>query len=217
MRLRGITKVLADPNSARSVSARARRRRWDELMGNFPDLAEMSVLDLGGTAAYWNSAPQRPGSLTLLNLFEQAPPWDGVRVLVGDACKTPPQLKEEKFDLVLSNSVIGSVGGHEMRRQFAEVVYGLGDHYWIQTPNRYFPLDPYFLFPFFPMLPVRARVAVSRHWPLGHRQAESPSAAVDHVLTVEYLTGLELHSYFPDGQIWRERFLGMTKSLVAVR
>jgi hypothetical protein len=177
----------------------------------------MSVLDLGGTASYWSSAPVRPGSLTLLNLFEQPPPWsEGATVVVGDACDPPSALLEERFDLVVSNSVIGSVGGHAMRSRFAEAVRSLGDHHWVQTPNRYFPIDPVFLFPGFAMLPFRARVAVSRHWPLGNRQAENPEAALEHVLTIEYLTEFELRHYFPGSQIWHERLLGMTKSLVAI-
>jgi hypothetical protein len=212
-----MTKVLADPNAARSFSSWARQRRWAELGRRFPDLAEMSVLDLGGTASYWQSAPEQPASLTLLNLFEQVPPWEGSTALVGDVSEPPAELTGRKFDLVLSNSVIGHIGGHEMRCRFAEVVHGLGSHYWVQTPNRYFPVDPIFLFPGFPLLPFRAKVAVSQHWPLGHRQAQSQSEAAGHVLGVEFLTELELRHYFPHGEIWRERLLGMTKSLVAVK
>jgi len=213
----GITETLADPNAAGSLSARARQRRWAELERRFPSLDEMSVLDLGGTAAYWRSAPVRPASLTLLNLFQQQAPWEGSHVAIGDACDPPQRIRSMKFDLVVSNSVIGQVGGHAMRCRFAEAVNELGYHHWVQTPNRYFPVDPFFLFPAFPMLPFRARVAVSRHWPLGHRPADDSKSAANHVLTVEFLTKLELSHYFPDSEIWRERFLGMTKSLVAVR
>ncbi len=177
----------------------------------------MSVLDLGGTADYWSAAPDRPGSLVLLNLFDQAAPWDdGVRVMIGDACRPPKELASERFDLVVSNSVIGSVGGHEKRRELAEVVHTLAPRHWIQTPSRWFPIDPVFLFPAYPMLPFAARVAVSRHWPLGHRQAESPEAAVELVLTIESLTAAELRHYFPASEIWHERVAGLTKSIVAV-
>lgn len=213
-----LTKRLADPGTEGSVSSWARRRRWAEFEQRFPDIAEMSVLDLGGTSGYWTSAPVRPASLTLLNLFEQPPPWEhGARVVVGNACEPPSELSKGKFDLVVCNSVIGSVGGHEMRRRLAEVVRTHGEHYWVQTPNRYFPVDPIFLFPLFPLLPFRARLAVSCHWPLGQRQAESPEAGLDHVLTIEYLTEMELRYYFPKADLWRERFAGMVKSLVAVR
>jgi hypothetical protein len=217
VRTESITKLLADPNSAHSFSARARRRRWSEFERRFPDIGEMSVIDLGGTSAYWTSSPTRPGSLTLLNLFSQEPPWaDGTNVIVGSACEPPPELAGQKYDLVVSNSVIGSVGGHEMRRRFSGVVFQLGQHHWIQTPNRYFPIDPVFLFPLFAVLPFRARCAVSRRWPFGIRQAESYEAAAEYVLTLEFLTEAELRHYFPNDDIWRERFAGFTKSLVAI-
>jgi hypothetical protein len=214
----GITGALADPGARWGLSAWARRRRWAEFSRRFPDLSEMRVLDLGGTASYWQSAPVRPGSLVLLNLFEQAPPWDeGARVVIGSACAPPAELAKERFDLVVSNSVIGQVGGHARREEFAETVHQLGSHHWIQTPYRYFPIDPVFLFPGFTVLPFRAQVAVSRLWPLGHRQAGDPSTARDYVLSIEFLTQAELRHYFPDSDIWRERLAGLTKSLVAVR
>jgi hypothetical protein len=213
---RRLTNFIADPNSANSLSARARARRWQEFERRFPRIEEMSVLDLGGTASYWRAAPVRPGALTLLNLFEQEPPWPEARVVVGSACERSPQFVGKTFDLIVCNSVIGSVGGHEMRRRLADVVLSSGRHHWVQTPNRYFPLDPFFLFPFFPALPYRARLAVSRRWPFGQRQAADPEAAHEHVLTIEYLTAAELAHYFPGSEIWRERLGGLTKSLVAV-
>jgi hypothetical protein len=213
---RGITNYLADPHKEGSLSARARARRWAEFERRFPTVEEMSVLDLGGTAPYWRSAPSRPGSLTLLNQFPQEAPWDGAEVIIGSACEISPELAGQKFDLVVSNSVIGHVGGHEMRCRLAEVVITSGRHHWVQTPNRYFPVDPFFLFPYYPTLPYRARLAISRHWPFGQRQADTPDAAHEHVMTVEHLTAAELAHYFPGSEIWRERLGGFTKSLVAV-
>lgn len=212
-----MTGRLADPHSSRSLSSWARRQRWAEFSCRFPDLGEMSVLDLGGTASFWSNAPRRPAALTLLNLFEQAPPWEGSsRALVGNVCEPPLELRAQHFDLVVSNSVIGHIGGHEMRSRFAEVVHASSGRHWIQTPNRYFPIDPMFLFPFFPIFPFRAKVAISRHWPLGHRQTDTTEDAAGQVLSVEFLTELELSHYFPGSSIWRERVLGLTKSLVAV-
>lgn len=214
---RSLTSRLADPHSDNSLSAWARGRRWEEFERRFPEVAEMSVLDLGGTSAYWASAPVRPGSLTLVNLFPQEPPWPGsAKAIVGSACERSPELEGETFDLVVCNSVIGSVGGHEMRRRLADVVEESGRHHWIQTPNRYFPVDPIFLFPYFPMLPYHARLAISRHWPLGHRRGRTPEDVHTNVLTLEHLTAGEMGHYFPRSEIWRERIGGLTKSLVAV-
>jgi len=89
----------------------------------------------------------------------------------------------------------------------------------VQTPYRYFPVEPHWLFPGFQFLPLAARVAVSRRWPLGHvRSPKVPSAAaVRDVTSVELLTLTELRSLFPDAHVYRERFCGLVKSIVAYR
>ena len=181
-------------------------------MREFPTLDQMEVLDLGGIEAGWDASPVRPKRLLLVNLFEQQTRW--AEAIVGDAC-SPPDLG--RFDLVFSNSVIDQVGGHWRRARFAEVVRGAADHHWIQTSYRYFPLDPYWLFPLFSSLPVRARVEVTRRWRLGHRRATDPAEALEQVLGVELLTKTDLASYFPGSRILTESLAGLPKSIVAVR
>jgi hypothetical protein len=211
-----LTGVLADPRVPGSLSARARVRRWDEFRRRFPAFGEMRVLDLGGTADFWRTAPVRPGALVILNLGEQPAPWDGARVLAGDACAPPPALARERFDLVFSNSVIGHVGGHRARTEFAAAVHAMAGHHWIQTPYRYFPIDSCFVFPGRPLLPLRVQAAVARRWRVGHRKAASHHDAVEFALSVELLSATELAHYFPASEIWRERLGGLTKSIVAI-
>jgi hypothetical protein len=211
-----LTGALADPRAAGSLSARARVRRWGELLQRFPAFGEMRVIDLGGTAAFWRSAVARPAFLVLLNLVGQPAPWDGVRAVEGDACAPPPALAHDRFDLVFSNSVIGHVGGHRARTEFAASVHTMAGHHWVQTPYRYFPIDPCFVFPWRPLLPLRVQAAVARRWRMGHRKAGSHHDAVEFSLGVELLSETELAHYFPASEIWRERLGGLTKSIVAV-
>ena len=90
-----------------------------------------------------------------------------VKAVVGDACSLPAELRGERFDLVYSNSVLEHVGGHDRRLAFAASVHELGDAHWIQTPYRYFPVEPHWLCPGLQLLPVRARAEVTLRWPLG--------------------------------------------------
>ncbi len=39
---------------------------------------------------------------------------------------------------------------------------------WVQTPYRYFPIEPHWIFPGFQFLPLSARTEISRRWPLGN-------------------------------------------------
>jgi hypothetical protein len=117
----------------------------------------------------------------------------------------------------MSNSVIDELGGHVRRLAFAATVQQLADRHWVQAPNRYFPVDPRWLFPAFPLLPLEARVAVTRRWRLGHRYTRDRAEALRQVQSVEMLTRTALAGYFPSSEILVERAAGLAKSLVAVR
>ena len=38
------------------------------------------------------------------------------------------------------------VGAHSQRQQLADNVHDLADRYWVQTPYRYFPIEPHWVF-----------------------------------------------------------------------
>jgi hypothetical protein len=211
-----IRDLVVQPANPRSLSARARARRWRELLDRFPDLASMRVLDLGGTPRYWRAAPAHPAHLTIVNInaaLRAEEPW--IDLIAEDACA--PTLPIGRFDLVVSNSLLEHLGDAARRRQFAEVVRGAADQYWVQTPNRYFPIEPHWLFPGFQFLPFGARVLVTRVWPLGHRRSRDPNRATGLVSEVELVGPSDMRRYFPDAEIWIERFAGLPKSIVAIR
>jgi hypothetical protein len=206
------------PENPKSVSGRARARRWERLLERFPRFEEMRVLDLGGTPHSWSFAPVRPRELTVLNLT----PYEStneMRCLCGDACDPPPELAHRSFDLVYSNSVIEHLGGHRQRRAFAETVKAAAPHHWVQTPARSFPIEPHWLFPAFQWLPLGLRVSVSSHWPLGFAEADRADrcAVTEEVLSVELLSAAEMAHLFPGSSMLYERFMGLAKSIVAVR
>jgi hypothetical protein len=214
--MRRLRRAIADPHSPGSLSARARARRWAALGERFPDLAEMRVVDLGGVVRGWELSPLRPLEVVTINLFPQEATAAWMRTVVGDACDPPESLRRERFDLVYSNSVIEHVGGHWRREAFAEATHALADHHWVQTPYRYFPLEPHWLFPLFQFLPLRGRAEVTRHWPLG-RHAPILSDAISTSMTVELLSETDMRHYFPESEIVRELTLRLPKSLIAVK
>ncbi|WP_285508633.1 class I SAM-dependent methyltransferase [Actinokineospora sp. NBRC 105648] len=210
-----VRRVLNDPTAPGSLSSRARAKRWSELMSRFPDLAALRVLDLGGLPSFWRAAQTRPAELTTVNLVEAEAPEPWIRHLVDDAC-APGQIEGERFDLVVSNSLLEHVGGYAPRRDLAEVIRGAAPRHWVQTPYRYFPIEPHWMFPGLQFLPTAARAAAIRHWPLGYSRL-SGDDATDAVLATELVSITELRLLFPDSDIWHERAAGLTKSIVAVR
>jgi hypothetical protein len=213
---RRIRNVLVD--SPQSLGARSRTKRWERFMEHFPKISRMRVVDLGGTVDFWLRSAERPAELVVVNLDEpkEAPPR-GMAVVVADACAPPPEVDGAEFDLVFSNSVLEHVGGHARRVAFAEVVRRLAPSHWIQTPNRYFPLEPHWLFPGFQFLPVGARASIAQRWPLAHTKARDRDDALSATMSTELIGRTELRAYFPDSQILAEKAGPLTKSLVAVR
>jgi hypothetical protein len=227
---------------------RVRRNRWRMLLDAFPALEEMRVVDLGGDVEPWLESPRRPAELTLVNLHDfhdprllRGHPW--IETVSGDACDRL-LLAGESFDLVYSNSVIEHVGGHARRIDFADVVERLGARHWVQTPNRWFPIEPHYWAPALHYLPIEARAQLARRWPLGtmtnvhpppfwprtaaglriHPMPERNArvTSIDHhhalagTLSIEMLSASQLQFYFPASRIIRERVAGAPKSLVAV-
>ncbi|MCD9196881.1 methyltransferase domain-containing protein [Aeromicrobium wangtongii] len=201
-----------------SLAERYRARRWEQLRTEFPDIADMTIVDLGGTVSSWRRAPVRPRKVIVLSFEpEGADDVDWIESHHADACDLPAPFRDLRADLVYSNAVIEHVGGAERRQRFADSVHRLADHHWVQTPYRYFPVEPHWLFPGFQFLPVPARVAVSRRWRLVHTPNSDRQAAVDNVLSVELIGLTELRNLFPTSRVLTERAAGLVKSIIAVR
>jgi hypothetical protein len=175
----------------------------------------MRVLDLGGTAISWRLLPMRPRSVTLVNLDQADEPAESwMNVVHADACAGG----FGKYDLVFSNSLVEHLRGHARRQQFAEVVQESAPSWWIQTPYRYFPIEPHWFFPGFQCRPFPARLMICRHWNTLHVPAIKDRAkAAELVASVELISATEMRMYFPDSEIWFERIAGLPKSLVSIK
>jgi hypothetical protein len=202
-----------------SIGQRMRARRWEWFQAEFPDIGSMSVIDLGGTAEAWLRAPVRPASVHVVNLEPEPaePVASWIRADQADACNLPDRIGRGSYDLVFSNSVIEHVGGHVQRMRFAESVHKLASVHWVQTPYRYFPVEPHWLFPGLQFMPLALRARLSYHWPLVHTKAGSFSEALQASMEVELVSRTEMRFYFPKSDIRAERGLGLVKSLVAIK
>ena len=146
---------------------------------------------------------------------EPVPSW--IRSDQADACDLPPHIGNAKYDLVYSNSVIEHVGGHAQRMRFAEAVHKLAGRHWVQTPYRYFPIEPHWLFPGFQFLPLNLRAHLSQRWPLVHTQSPTRDEGLRAAMGVELLSRSEMAFYFPDSVLRAERMLGAVKALIATK
>ncbi len=181
---------------------------------------ETRILDVGGVAEYWQMLPRRPHVVLLNQPRAQAELSAAASWVAGDGRNLP--FADQSFDFVFSNSVIEHVGDAADQQRFASEVARVGRGYWVQTPNRWFPIEQHLLTPAIHWLPKawqRALVPRFTIWGIFSRVSrDRREFYLEHYLNqIRLLDAREVRQLFPDARVTRERFLGWTKSLVAVK
>ena len=179
------------------------------------------ILDVGGWTTYWQFLEplwrDRQIHITLVNLTDAPTPDERYSSLTGDA-RDLSQLRDSSFDLVHSNSVIEHVGLWRDQCRMANEVRRLAPRYFVQTPNFWFPVEPHLRTPFIHWLPMPWRAATVRLRACGYYpRAESYGQARDIIDDARLLDAQAMAVLFPDAVIERERVVGLTKSLMAIR
>jgi len=177
------------------------------------------ILDIGGSPSIWEFLSVRP-RLTILNLPSAIERAEHVECIAADGCLLP--FKDAAFDIVFSNSVIEHVGDRADQQKFADEIARVGQSYWVQTPNRGFPIELHLILPFIHYLPKAwQRPIVERFtvWQLLVRPSkEEREFYIAHFLhQLKLLNESDLRSLFPGATILSERLLGFVKSNIAVR
>jgi SAM-dependent methyltransferase len=213
---RGFTGALA------RIQKSFRAKRMRRFLRAFPDAGKSRILDVGGTAEIWQLTPGAAGRVVLLNMPSAAAERTSAaaEVVHGDGCRLP--FADAAFDIVFSNSVIEHVGDAEAQARFAAEIRRTGRSYWVQTPNRWFPIEMHLLTPFVHLLPRNWRAFIVRRftvWQWIHRPgADRKRFYIEHFISdIRLLSAAQMKELFPDAVILRERFLLFTKSLVAYR
>lgn len=192
-----------------------RLRRMCEVCG----ISETSkILDVGGSYyTFWVYSPVKP-KVTILNPKTSWLRCDepGFTTMVGDGRALP--FEDESFDIVVSNSVIEHLGEWQQQKKFAEEIRRVGRSYWVQTPSRTFFMEPHFLAPLIHFLPKKYRKLLARHFTVWGLTVRPTRRQVDEMVEeISLLNKPEVEKLFPDARIIREKWCGMTKSIIACR
>jgi 2-polyprenyl-3-methyl-5-hydroxy-6-metoxy-1,4-benzoquinol methylase len=213
-------KRIANNEQEGSLADRMRRRRFQLFREMVEPMGRpLRILDVGGTQMFWERmgfGGEEGVEITLLNLRKQDVDRPGFVALTGDA-RDLSQFADKQFDIAFSNSVIEHVGSWDDQQQMASEMLRVGQRVFLQTPNKCFPLEPHFLFPFFQFLPMRLRVWLVRHFSLGwYKRIPDKQQAEKECRQIRLLRLGELKKLFPGARIEKEKYWGLGKSFVVI-
>ncbi len=211
-----------DEKNRTSLSTELRKKRFELFRGLFEGLLKtqkrpIRILDVGGRSTTWERAgftqyDRSQVQITILNTEPASSRYPHIQTVCGDA-RSMPQYSDQSFDIVFSNSVIEHVGDFADQTRMAEEIRRVGQRYFLQTPNRFFPVEPHFLFPLFQFFPLWFKMLLIRNFNLGWRpQTSDPTAARELALSVQLLGKHQLMRLFPGAKVYAEKFWGMHKS-----
>lgn len=223
------TEPLTDYDNPRSLGSRMRARRMEPLKALVRRVhaakGSVAILDVGGREAYWKGLErdfleEHRVHVTLLNLAGDLGRGEDPMFThaEGDACDLR-RYPDHAFDIVHSNSVIEHVGNWHKVDAFAREARRLAPNLFVQTPYYWFPVEPHFIKPLHHWLPKPLRVSMWLRFPMGRRgRARDLGDAMRKLDDEPYLLDQRMFRFlFPDCRILKERFLGLTKSLIAYR
>ena len=214
------------------LSTRCRNRRALLFLDRLQPAATDQIIDLGGgKGGYLAGILPYRGNVTIADVdpavLKIAADTYGFNTVCLDAADRFP-IADSEYDVVFCSSVIEHITGprdiifdifdskqfaasaRAAQASFAAEIRRTGKRYFVQTPYKYFPIEPHSFLPFFIVwLPRRWQIKLlaftGRHW-IKHVQAD-----------FRLLTIREMRELFPDAEIVLERYCGLVKSIVAIK
>jgi hypothetical protein len=212
-----LIKFIADNQNPNSLASKFRNKRHNLFKRILADYNPIKILDIGGTQNYWKDYYDDIKNLevTMVNLSEEKVTFPNLKSMIGDATNLF-EIKDNEYDLIFSNSVIEHLFSKENQIKMAEEIKRVGKSYFIQTPNRFFPMEPHFLIPFYQFLPFSWQLFLLRNFSLGHvGKIQEKERAKVQINEIKLLSKNEFKELFSEATIYEEKFLFLTKSFVA--
>lgn len=218
--------------AAAQSSTSCRHRRARLFLDRLQPSATDKIIDLGGgKGGYLAGILPYRGNVTIADvdptmLKTAADTYGFGTVQLDGSAKF--NIADREYDVVFCSSVIEHITGprevifdihdsaefaasaREAQANFAAEIRRVGKRYFVQTPYKYFPVEPHSFLPFFIVwLPRRWQIKLlaffGKHW-IKQVQADF------RLLTIK-----EMRALFPDAEIVIERYCGLVKSVVAIK
>ena len=190
-----LKKILQDSKQKESIGNKFRNKRFvyfERLISNLP--RPIHILDVGGTEDFWVNRgynKKEDVKITLLNLKTIITNYNNITSIVGDATDLS-LFKEDHFDIVFSNSVIEHLHNFKNQQKMAQEVQRVGIYHFIQTPNKYFLIEPHFLFPLFQFLPKSLKYLLLTKTKLSRGKKWNKKFAKEYIQEIRLLSLKEM-------------------------
>ena len=176
----------------------------------------IKILDVGGYEEFWINAGLTDRSdihITILNLESSKTKHKNLISVKGNATNLSAY-SDNSFDIAFSNSVIEHLYSSDQQVKMANEIMRVGKYHYVQTPNKYFIIEPHYLLPYFQFLPKKTRYFILTKTKLSRLQKWSEKDARQYLDEILLLSKNDMKELFPLSKLTREKFMGMTKSFV---
>lgn len=211
----------ASSDHPQSIGFKFRKKRLHEFerlfFSHFKDVTTLKILDVGGTSNFWQHSTllTHPGiRITLLNLHLEETNHPSIQAVQGDATDLK-EFSSHYFDLVFSNSVIEHVYNFENQQKMALEIRRVGKNYFVQTPNKYFPIEVHYALPFAQFYPKGILKFILTKTKLSRLKSWNEQEADQYLGEIRLLHEKEMIELFPGAAILKETVLGITKSITS--
>ncbi len=177
----------------------------------------VKILDIGGLESFWTNrgyGNDADFQITILNLEKGKTACSNFTSLAGDATNLS-SIGDKEFDVAFSNSVIEHLYTFENQNLMAGEVQRVGKYHFIQTPNKYFPIEPHYVLPFFDFLPGSLKYHILTKTKLSRLKKWTHEDARQYVDEIRLISYSEFRRLFPHSDMYKEMFFGMVKSFTA--
>jgi hypothetical protein len=193
------------------------------------DRKPIRLIDLGGTASFWQrwSIPD-DGSLliTLINnhhIDKEAIGYDNslpfIKEINGDVT-TLTASDYSAYDVIFSNSMIEHLDSFEKQKLLCQNIENSGLPYFIQVPNKKSIIDPHFphpLVPFFAMYPKNVQARLLTIYGFNGGRSKSHAESINRMKYYNPISKKMFEELLPSGLLVTESFLGVSQSLIKIR
>lgn len=174
----------------------------------------VTIFDVGGKINFWENrglAGNLNYKITIVNFEKEKSQYSNIKTLIGDATDLS-QFVDKSFDIVHSNSVIEHLYNFNNQSKMASEIVRVGKKYIVQTPNKYFFLEPHYLLPFFQFIPDKLKYLILTKTKLSRLKKWDKNFAKQYINEIRLLSLKEMKILFPKSKIYFEKFIGMNKS-----